>query len=126
MNSINAQGSKEFYERGSTDVNGHRDYTIWPITVDEILHVFNITSVAFIKLDCEGCEYSILPALSASAAALFRDALVFGETHSDRMTLDPSVVAHVHSFYAGYAQSGGGSSKRWAGALSEYAKFQVD
>lgn len=72
------------------------------ITVEEILQAFNIDKVAFIKLDCEGCEYDIVPKLSPRALKIFEDAIMFGEVHSDRMTITPEVTKFVHDLYDGY------------------------
>jgi FkbM family methyltransferase len=49
------------------------------VTLDEILEHYNITYAAFVKLDCEACEYFVVPSLSAQTRA--RLGRVKGETH---------------------------------------------
>ena len=49
------------------------------VTLDEILEHFNISYAAFVKLDCETCEYFVVPALSAQTRA--RLGRVMGEAH---------------------------------------------
>ena len=98
-------GSADFYSHGSDNSKGKREMDIWGITVDEIISHFSIKKVAFIKLDCEGCEYDVIPSLSANALKIFKDALVFGETHCDRMKVDPAVIEYVHDIYNGFSQT---------------------
>ena len=104
--------SKEFFVRGSDDTKGHEDFTVFTVTVDEILQHFGINYVPFIKLDCEGCEYDIIPHLSPEALAIFKDALVFGEVHSDRMPVSPDVASFVHGIFSAYSV-GRKLKKRW-------------
>ena len=109
--------SHEFFKKGSSSTKGVREIDVQTITVDEIIHFYGIDRVPFIKLDCEGCEYEIVPALSLKALSIFREALVFGETHCDRMTIAKDTVRFVHDVYTGYEQSGphncDGGAKKW-------------
>ncbi len=109
--------SMDFFWRGSDANLGFHDFSINPVTVDEIVSFYNVTSTPFIKLDCEGCEYNIVPALSPSTLSMFRAALVFGETHCNRMNVNASVVEFVHGVYTAYDQAGrgacGGKVKKW-------------
>jgi len=111
--------SPEFRQRGSDLKSDKRVVTVKPITVDEIVHHFGITSLQFVKLDCEGCEYDIVPHFSKKVRDMFKAALVFGETHCDRMTVDPAIVRITHDIFTGYEQSGkglprcDGQMKKW-------------
>lgn len=78
--------------------NGARDFVVDTFTVDEILDHFGVTTVPFIKLDCEGCEYDVMQALSARSLLMFRSDFVAGEIH----TIDDipeETRAFVNSFY---------------------------
>jgi FkbM family methyltransferase len=52
------------------------------ITVDEIVQRYNVTETPFVKLDCEGCEYFVVPGLSPATRAMLLRSHVVGETHS--------------------------------------------
>lgn len=105
-NTGSSTSSDEFYKRGSDLRFEKRTVNVKTITVDEIIDHFGITSAPFIKLDCEGCEYDVIPNLSARALDIFRHALVFGETHCDRMTVDPAIIKFTHDVYTAYDQEG--------------------
>ena len=108
---------REFYSKGSDDEYGHREFDVNGVTVDEIIDYFRLDRIPFIKLDCEGCEYDIVPNLSGRTLKMFREAFVAGETHCDRMTVPNDTIAFVHSVYDEYVQSGPGgclkTSKKW-------------
>jgi FkbM family methyltransferase len=80
------------------------NYTVQTVTVDEIVHYYNVTKkrTPFIKLDCEGCEYDILPNLSPDAKKIFESAYVVGEVHYFNMPgiegSDEMKIAHSYFF----------------------------
>lgn len=109
--------SPEFYGAGSDDEAGHRDYSVWGLSVDELLDRFSITSTPFIKLDCEGCEFDVIPSLSPRSRRVFENAILVGETHDDRMAVSPYIVDDVHALYDTFYQSGAAARypKLWDG-----------
>ena len=109
--------SKEFFDLGALQDLGTRTYTVASISLDELLDFAGVGSedvVPFVKLDCEGCEYDIVPAASEAAKALLRRAVVAGETHADRMPSVPSaIVTDTHSYYSMYSAVGSTPAKTW-------------
>ena len=78
------------------------EFTIQPITIEEIVHHFGVTHVSFVKLDCEGCEFDIVPSFSPKLVDLFMDAIVMGELHSFRISATPNRVNYVKAFFDSY------------------------
>lgn len=104
-----SSASDEFYSRGSDDGWGNREFYVQPISVDEIIEFYSIKTVGFIKLDCEGCEYDIVPNLSEKAKGIFERAIVTGETHCDRMpSISSDIIRVTHDMYDFWAQEGPG------------------
>jgi len=105
-NSGGSSFASEMMEGGYT-----HDFSIQPITVEEIVHHFGVTHVSFIKLDCEGCEFDIVPSFSPRLVDLFMEAIVMGELHSFRITATPNRVDYVKAFFDGYEN--GNRGKGW-------------
>jgi FkbM family methyltransferase len=109
--------SKEFFDLGAMQDLGSRTYTVASVSLDELLDFAGVgvgDIVPFVKLDCEGCEYDIVPAASARAKALLRSAVVAGETHADRMPSVPAAtVTDTHSYYSMYSAVGSTPAKLW-------------
>jgi FkbM family methyltransferase len=97
----------EFHEAGYT-----HDFAIQPITVDEIVEHFNVTAASFIKLDCEGCEFDIVPAFPPRVVDIFMKAVVMGEVHERLLTIHGGKLAYVKAFFDAY-EGGGAVAKPW-------------
>lgn len=106
-NSGGSSFSPEFGEGGY-----RHEFAIHPITVEEILNHFGVTHVSFVKLDCEGCEFDIVPAFSQRVLDLFADALVMGEIHDSRMTISSDRLRFVSGIYDAH-EGGGTTTKVW-------------
>ena len=60
-----------------------RKYEVQSITFDELTYQYNLSTnnVRFIKMDCEGCEYDVIPKLSDNGKEIFLNAYSIGEVH---------------------------------------------
>lgn len=80
-------------------------------TVEEVLALFAVDPctayVPFIKFDCEGCEWDVLPSLSPPLVALFGDAQVRGEVHqatAASQALTDLVFSRIHNTPLAFAR----------------------
>ena len=64
------------------------------ITVQEIVDRYGITETVFVKLDCEGCEYFVVPSLSPGIYSMMMNGYVMGETHARFIPLFFPDVSH--------------------------------
>ncbi len=64
------------------------------ITVKEIVDRYGITEMPFVKLDCEGCEYFVVPSLSPGIYSMMMNDYVMGETHARFIPLFFPDVSH--------------------------------
>jgi len=109
--------SGELFDRTHQDFLGHRDFVVETVTLPELLSFYGLlpppggsrpaARVPFIKLDAEGAEYAVLPALPPDALRLVEEALLVGETHSNSMTVAPELQQLVHDLFDAFVQPGG-------------------
>ena len=64
------------------------------ITVQEIVDRYGINETVFVKLDCEGCEYFVVPSLSPGIYSMMMNGYVMGETHARFIPLFFPDVSH--------------------------------
>lgn len=77
----------QFNSGGSTSNSGSSgrgpSFTLQTFSVEELMVLFGVAPerVRFIKLDCEGCEYAVVPSLPTDLRSMFKRAQVGAEIH---------------------------------------------
>lgn len=63
-NNPNANSLRNGMDRGNFHLSFDSKMQVRTTTLEEVIREFNLDSIDFLKMDCEGCEYGVINGLS--------------------------------------------------------------
>merc|ERR1712066_502885 len=97
-NNVDTTGASLFYRSPHASQQADHIYAVKTTKLDDILLELEVGRVDFLKLDCEGCEYSVLPTCNNSTLDMILHAT--GEIHANPWTkhrFGRTVINQVHA-----------------------------